>query len=153
MNDLISRQEAIRLYCREHCGWEPEKCPLTYERDGTEECSFVRLLKELPSVQPVATDMNVVCKNTQLTPEELGQLNDYWLKNINACNIIPEQKRGKWILKDKSALDREPEAGEKFFCDQCGEMALGYPFWLCDLKPSNFCPNCGAKMDGGYTDD
>lgn len=52
MNDLISREEAIRLYCREHCGWEPEKCPLAYERDGTEECSFVRLLKELPSVQP-----------------------------------------------------------------------------------------------------
>lgn len=51
MNDSISREEAIRLYCREHCGCEPKKCPMTYERDGTEECSFVRLLKELPSVQ------------------------------------------------------------------------------------------------------
>lgn len=52
MNDSISRQQAIRLYCREHCGWEPEKCPLKFEQDGTEECSVVRFLKELPSVQP-----------------------------------------------------------------------------------------------------
>ena len=52
MNDLISREEAIRLYCREHCGWEPEKCPLKFEQDGTEECSVVRFLKELPSAQP-----------------------------------------------------------------------------------------------------
>ena len=51
MNDLISRREAIRLYCREQCGWEPEKCPLRFERDGAEECSVVRLLKELPSAQ------------------------------------------------------------------------------------------------------
>lgn len=50
-DDLISREKAIWLYCRKNCGWEPEKCPLKYERDGTEECSVVRFLKELPSVQ------------------------------------------------------------------------------------------------------
>lgn len=52
MNDLISRHKAIRLYCRENCGCEPEECPLTYEQDGTEDCSYIRFLKELPSVQP-----------------------------------------------------------------------------------------------------
>ena len=52
MSDLISRQQAIRLYCREHCGCEPEECGFTLERDGTEKCSVVRFLKELPSAQP-----------------------------------------------------------------------------------------------------
>lgn len=66
---------------------------------------------------------------------------------------VVEVRHGRWILKDKSALDRKPKRGEEIFCDQCGEMALGYPFWECDLKPSNFCPNCGAKMDGGVNDE
>lgn len=60
---------------------------------------------------------------------------------------VAEVRHGRWMLKDKSALDRKPKSGEEIFCDQCGEVALGYPFWECDLKPSNFCPNCGAKMD------
>ena len=51
MDDLISRQKAIKQFCREYCECEPEECGLTLERDGTEECSVVRFLKGLPSVQ------------------------------------------------------------------------------------------------------
>ena len=74
------------------------------------------------------------------------------IKDIPAADVV-EVRHGRWILKDKSALDRKPKRGEEIFCDQCGEMALGYSFWECDLKPSNFCPNCGARMDGGADDD
>lgn len=52
MSDLISRQSAIRRYCSEHCGCEPQDCGLTMEQDGAEECDFVRFLREEPSAQP-----------------------------------------------------------------------------------------------------
>ena len=74
------------------------------------------------------------------------------VRDTPAADVV-KVRHGKWILKDKSALDRKPKRGEEIFCDQCGEIALGYPFWECDLKPSNFCPNCGAKMDGGADND
>ena len=38
------------------------------------------------------------------------------------------EKKGKWI-----------EKGRKSYCSECGEVNF--------LKP-NFCPNCGAKMEG-----
>ena len=49
---LISRHKAIQKYCREHCGCEPEECGCTLERDGAEECTFVRFLKRVPSALP-----------------------------------------------------------------------------------------------------
>ena len=49
MDDLISRQAAIRRYCGEHCGCEPQDCGLTMLQDGSEDCDFVRFLKEEPS--------------------------------------------------------------------------------------------------------
>ena len=48
---MIDRQSAIRRYCNEHCGCEPQDCGLTIEQDGSEECDFVRFLKEEPSAQ------------------------------------------------------------------------------------------------------
>ena len=41
-------------------------------------------------------------------------------------------------------------------CTACGMMPMGDEMWeLCDFEPPRFekfmdyCPNCGAKMDGG----
>lgn len=52
MDDVINRQDTIRKICGERCGCEPDECGLTMEQDGAEECSLVRWLKEVPSVQP-----------------------------------------------------------------------------------------------------
>ena len=46
--------------------------------------------------------------------------------------IEPEQKRGKWITQ---------EFGSWAECSECHEL-YGIPISL-----SNFCPNCGAKME------
>ena len=42
------------------------------------------------------------------------------------------------------------EHGCSTFCTRCGEKPL-YDYFG-KLKLSNYCPNCGAKMDGGKTD-
>ena len=51
MSDLISRAEAIRMYCKAGCGCEPSECGLAYHQDGTEECGVVRFLKSVPSAE------------------------------------------------------------------------------------------------------
>lgn len=49
--------------------------------------------------------------------------------------IEPERKPGKWEIYIISMLD-----GEGCRCSEC--RSEGAPYW-------DFCPNCGAKMDGG----
>ena len=60
------------------------------------------------------------------------------LDEIPAADVA-EVVHGKWI-KD-AFLSDEVNSAEK--CSQCGEL-IG---WFGKLP--NYCPNCGAKMDGG----
>lgn len=48
---------------------------------------------------------------------------------------IEERKTGKWIKFSNSCTIR---------CNQCGQEMTS----LCDIKLPNYCPNCGAKMEG-----
>jgi hypothetical protein len=50
---------------------------------------------------------------------------------------VAEVKHGKWICL-------EAEIGY-FACSECDHRIL--------RAECNYCPNCGAKMDGGVTDD
>lgn len=51
MAELIDRQEFIRRWCKIFCGCEPEDCKLTLERDGTEECTAIRIARGIPTVE------------------------------------------------------------------------------------------------------
>jgi hypothetical protein len=58
-------------------------------------------------------------------------------------SVQPERKTGRW-LPDNTDYYRT-----RFICSVCGEseevptMGFGYaPMW-------GYCPNCGAKMEGG----
>ena len=55
---------------------------------------------------------------------------------------IAEVVHGRWIKDD--FLSDDVNNAEK--CSQCGEL-IG---WFGNLP--NYCPNCGAKMDGGNDD-
>lgn len=67
-DDLISRKEAIRRYCADECRCDPEGC------NGVEDCSCVRLLKSLPSVQRW-----IPC--SERLPEDLEEVNVTWVNH------------------------------------------------------------------------
>ena len=50
---------------------------------------------------------------------------------------------GEWVLVGTNEHDYETSVEEK--CSLCGRYVYRY-----DTEPQdNYCPNCGAKMDGG----
>ena len=68
---------------------------------------------------------------------------DCILKAIPAADVAPV-RHGRWVDNH---------------CTACGMMPMGDEMWkLCDFEPPRFekfmdyCPNCGAKMDGGDSD-
>ena len=58
------------------------------------------------------------------------------IRRIPAADVV-EQKHGKWL--DVTTSDNE------FICWVCSECRHGADFVD---EPYNYCPNCGARMDG-----
>ena len=96
-----------------------------------------------------------------------------WLKRIplkdlsngrGLCRVIFEddfkraiKKIPKGIIVDVSTVRHGRWVDNH--CTACGMMPMGDEMWkLCDFEPPRFekfmdyCPNCGAKMDGGVDD-
>ena len=64
------------------------------------------------------------------------------IKDVDAiptADVAPV-RHGQWIIDS---------AGGKIACSDCGCIYLGYNGRL----TPNYCPNCGAKMDGGDGDE
>ena len=55
----------------------------------------------------------------------------------------------EWIDRDGNPSTGEDERRTAIFCSNCKKIALGYPFWECNLYPSIYCPHCGKKMKNG----
>ena len=53
--------------------------------------------------------------------------------------IQPEPKRGKWI--------KTARWGRVYYCDQCRNY-LDFDGVNAGRGSTNFCPNCGARMEG-----
>lgn len=64
------------------------------------------------------------------------------IEDAPAADVAPVVY-GRWIKDD--FLSDDVNNAEK--CSQCGEL-IG---WFGNLP--NYCPNCGAKMDGGDSDE
>lgn len=62
-------------------------------------------------------------------------LNFYMPKIIDDAPTIEAEpvKHGKWSFAGDNVIE----------CSRCGEE------YFSSLVPRNYCPNCGAKMDGG----
>lgn len=61
---------------------------------------------------------------------------------INEAPTIEAEpvRHGRWIVK-----------GQEIYCSECNEESLYNSFGA--SKFSRFCPNCGARMDGGADND
>ena len=61
------------------------------------------------------------------------------INGILAADVAPV-RHGRWVEKEKYTF------GIMYDCSLCEDRILdnGHPW--------NYCPNCGAKMDGGDTD-
>ena len=60
----------------------------------------------------------------------------YMIKDMPAADVAPV-RHGRWVEKEKYTF------GIMYDCSLCENRILdnGHPW--------NYCPNCGAKMDGG----
>ena len=57
---------------------------------------------------------------------------DFGVDEIPAADVV-EVRHGRWIVFD-------PKNAESKECSMCGYL-------FSRLYPSNYCPNCGARMD------
>lgn len=111
---------------------------------------FERVLKEQPTIEPERMKFVQEAVNTLMNTSKTNSIKDKCFRNAarfvqNAIDgepqdfeLIPdepERKVGKW------------ENG--CICSVCGERCdyhLSGDIWIEEL--ANFCPNCGAKMEG-----
>ena len=85
-------------------------------------------------------DADILKENCRITGEFMNNFECVSLATLG--EIIDKQptieaepvKHGKWIEKYCS-----------WYCSECGKS--GYKGYI-PAKPSDFCPNCGARMDG-----
>lgn len=99
------------------------------------------ILDALPSAKPVAKDTNVPvkdCISRRAAVDALAEWHDSAitnrLNNLPTVDAVPV-KHGRWTMAE----------GELAFwdvCSECGKKILHRtPYY-------DFCPNCGARMDG-----
>ena len=63
------------------------------------------------------------------------------ISNFPAADVAPV-RHGKWV---HSRYENCSEQFEMVKCSCCGREAYAMAFYVRD---GNYCPNCGAKMDG-----
>ena len=64
------------------------------------------------------------------------------INSIPAADVVPVV-HGLWI---HSRYEDCSEQFERVKCSQCNHEAYAMAFYV---RGGNYCPNCGAKMDGG----
>ena len=67
-------------------------------------------------------------------------------------------RHGRWVIEKRHTVSRNPYIDDNYFasatCSECDfcihaeTKSFGYP----DLNTTNYCPNCGARMDGDSHD-
>lgn len=60
------------------------------------------------------------------------------LKDLPSADVAPV-RHGRWVNRYKS--DAPPTLKERWICSWCGNVQT--------YGATDYCPNCGARMDGG----
>ena len=75
------------------------------------------------------------------TKEDLQLMDIFEIINTQPTADVEEVKHGEWFTLDDCA-------NEGVYCSVCHKKVYKKCYANQKLK-SNYCPNCGAKMDGG----
>ena len=130
MDDLISRQAAIDI---------AKELIITingYEQHNQAVNNYSAKIMQLPPAQP-EPNYDEWCDDCKEYDTE-RHCCPRWNKVIRQtlADIHPEQRTGKWVFKnDLAAIPTG-----YYECSECKIGRLMYE--------ENFCPNCGAKMEG-----
>ena len=65
---------------------------------------------------------------------------------------VVEVKRGEWLV-ETFQMGNSISLGSSIKCSECGYREDRGPAWNIAWGISNYCPNCGAKMDGERKED
>lgn len=89
-------------------------------------------------------------KNTGLTPEEIAAM-QHTLSEYHkvADPLLRAQADGRLVVHGRWIHSRYEDCSEQFElvkCSQCNHEAYAMAFYV---RGGNYCPNCGAKMNGG----
>lgn len=57
-------------------------------------------------------------------------------------SVEPERKTGRWMFPDPPI--------HKPICSECGKPCIGLHAF--EYQLTDYCPNCGARMEGGEAD-
>lgn len=79
------------------------------------------------------------CMDTLWKPEIVAL--KCYVEGLPAADVAPV-RHGKWV---HSRYENCSEQFEMVKCSCCGREAYAMAFYVRD---GNYCPNCGAKMDG-----
>lgn len=131
MDDLVSRQDVIDALMND-ADW----------------ADAIPTIKSLPSAEPNLMDdgtLEVTVHDARLVGRVLIGDEKHWggLYYPDA-----EPKTGRWIRKEKEINDCDGHRAYYWYeCDNCGARPPKDQ-WGQEWN-SDFCPNCGAKMEGG----
>ena len=110
------------------------------------------IIKQMPPAQPEQpTEVQDIL---QYLDEYLHPIvsPEYWSVYSELYDMVsmlqssqPERKTGRWILYDKRFPWRQD-----YKCSECGNY-INLSGINCGRGDANYCPNCGAKMEGDLT--
>ena len=134
MNDLISRQAAIR-WVKTECN--PYGKPTLDFESGKK---VIEHLEQMPSAQPNLDEWCTDCKEYDHEKHCCPRFNKVIRDTLN--EVEPMRKRGTWMHDKDDVLISG-------YCSCCGWESI---IMETDVADMPFCPNCGADMRGEQDD-
>ena len=132
----ISRESALEILDDYAEDIESGNWGTAYSKARTSMC-------DLPSAEPEQKSRECAsCKHSNNRKcAYTEKCHECMWENQYEQRVEPERKPGKWHLLDECA-------NEGWYCDQCHKKVFKADFSN-TMRKYKFCPNCGAKMEGG----